>query len=73
LHHLYIDPSWMGRGIGDQFMEIALQRQPRGLQLWAFQSNRRAHWFYERHGFAAVERTDGGGNEEHWPDVRYVR
>jgi GNAT superfamily N-acetyltransferase len=72
LHHLYIDPSWMGRGLGDQFMAIAKQRQPEGLQLWAFQSNARGRRFYEHHGFAAVEFTDGMGNEERWPDVRYA-
>ena len=73
LHHLYIDPSWMGRGLGDQFMELVSTRQQRGLQLWAFQTNARARRFYERHGFKAVELTDGSGNEERWPDVRYVR
>jgi 8-oxo-dGTP pyrophosphatase MutT (NUDIX family) len=73
LHHLYIDPSWMGRGLGDRFMELAGQRQPGELQLWAFQSNAKAHRFYERHGFTAVEHTDGAGNEERWPDVRYMR
>jgi 8-oxo-dGTP pyrophosphatase MutT (NUDIX family) len=72
LHHLYIDPSWMGRGLGDEFMALARQRQPEGVQLWAFQSNARARRFYERHGFRAVEFTDGEGNEERRPDVRYV-
>jgi 8-oxo-dGTP pyrophosphatase MutT (NUDIX family)/ribosomal protein S18 acetylase RimI-like enzyme len=72
LHHLYIDPSWMGRGLGDQFMAIARQRQPDGVQLWAFQSNTRGRRFYEHHGFTAVEFTDGSANEEHWPDVRYA-
>jgi 8-oxo-dGTP pyrophosphatase MutT (NUDIX family)/GNAT superfamily N-acetyltransferase len=71
LHHLYIDPSWMGRGVGDQFMALARQRQPDGLQLWAFETNAKARRFYERHGFTAVEFTDGSGNEERWPDVRY--
>jgi 8-oxo-dGTP pyrophosphatase MutT (NUDIX family)/GNAT superfamily N-acetyltransferase len=72
LHHLYIDPSWMGRGLGDQFIALARQREPDGLQVWAFQSNTAARRFYERHGFVAVEFTDGQGNEERWPDVRYV-
>jgi 8-oxo-dGTP pyrophosphatase MutT (NUDIX family)/GNAT superfamily N-acetyltransferase len=73
LHHLYVDPSWMGRGIGDRFMQVAGERQPQGLQLWAFQSNEKACRFYERHGFTAVEHTDGQRNEEQWPDVRYAR
>ena len=51
---------------------LARQRQPGQLQLWAFQSNAGGRRFYERHGFAAVEFTDGAGNEERWPDVRYV-
>ena len=72
LHHLYIDPSWMGRGLGDRFMALARQRQPGELQLWAFETNTRARRFYERHGFVAVEFTDGAGNQERWPDVRYV-
>ena len=40
--------------------------------LWVFESNRRAQAFYERHGFVAVERTDGTGNEEQEPDIRYA-
>jgi hypothetical protein len=27
--------------------------------------------FYERHGFMAIEFTDGSGNEEKEPDVLY--
>jgi 8-oxo-dGTP pyrophosphatase MutT (NUDIX family)/L-amino acid N-acyltransferase YncA len=72
LQHLYIDPSWMGRGLGNQLMDVVRQRQPGELQLWTFQTNSAARRFYERHGFDAVELTDGSGNEEHWPDVRYV-
>jgi 8-oxo-dGTP pyrophosphatase MutT (NUDIX family)/GNAT superfamily N-acetyltransferase len=72
LHHLYIDPSWMGRGLGDQLTALARQRQAGELQLWVFQSNTGARRFYERHGFVAVELTDGAGNDERWPDVRYI-
>ncbi|QOV39052.1 GNAT family N-acetyltransferase [Streptomyces ferrugineus] len=72
LSQLYLDPDWRGRGIGDRFVALAKQRRPDGLSLWTFQVNRPAHRFYERHGFVAVEYTDGGGNEEREPDVRYV-
>ncbi len=72
LDQLYLDPAWRGRGIGDRFVELAKRRQPSGLQLWTFQVNGPARRFYERHGFVAVESTDGAGNQEREPDVRYV-
>ncbi|MEU3316847.1 GNAT family N-acetyltransferase [Streptomyces sp. NPDC006662] len=72
LKQLYIDPPWRGRGLGDQFMGVAKQRQPDGLTLWTFQVNTSAQRFYQRHGFTAVERTDGRHNDEHEPDVRLV-
>ncbi|MFI1370599.1 GNAT family N-acetyltransferase [Streptomyces longwoodensis] len=72
LSQLYLAPEWRGRGIGDRFVSLARQRSPHGLTLWTFQVNEPAHRFYERHGFTAVEFTDGSGNEEREPDVRYV-
>ena len=42
-----------------------------GLELWTFQINATAQRFYERHGFVAVDRTDGSANEEREPDIRY--
>ncbi|EYT80512.1 hypothetical protein CF54_25055 [Streptomyces sp. Tu 6176] len=69
---LYLDPAWRGRGLGDRFVALAKERRPRGLELWTFQVNAPAHRFYERHGFVAAEYTDGSGNEEREPDVRYV-
>ncbi|MFJ4482276.1 GNAT family N-acetyltransferase [Streptomyces longwoodensis] len=72
LSQLYLAPEWRGRGIGDRFVSLAQERSPRGLTLWTFQVNEPAHRFYERHGFTAVEFTDGSGNEEREPDVRYV-
>ncbi|MEU0411662.1 GNAT family N-acetyltransferase [Streptomyces griseorubiginosus] len=72
LSQLYLDPDWRGRGIGDRFVALAKERSPEGLSLWTFQVNKPAHRFYERHGFVETERTDGSGNEEREPDVRYV-
>ncbi|MEU3335943.1 GNAT family N-acetyltransferase [Streptomyces sp. NPDC006668] len=72
LSQLYLAPDWRGRGLGDRFVSLAKERSPLGLTLWTFQVNRPAHRFYERHGFVAVEYTDGGGNEEREPDVRYL-
>ena len=72
LDHLYLAPGKTGRGAGSQLVRLAKERRPGGLQLWTFQVNVGARRFYERHGFTASEFTDGAGNEEHTPDVRYV-
>ena len=72
IEQLYLAPAWRGRGIGDRFIELAKLRRPGGLALWTFQVNQPAQRFYERHGFAAVRRTDGSDNEEREPDMRYV-
>lgn len=69
---LYVDPAWTGQGLGTRFVDPAKRRRPGGLQLWTFVSNVRAQRFYERHGFTVEERTDGGGNEEQTPDLRYA-
>ena len=69
---LYVEPGLTGRGIGSALLATAKQARPDGLRLWAFQSNAAALRFYECHGFAEVERTDGRDNEERAPDVRYV-
>jgi GNAT superfamily N-acetyltransferase len=69
---LYVDPSRWSRGIGSLLLAHAKQQRPDGLWLWTFQANTGARRFYERHGFVAVAATDGSGNEEHAPDVRYA-
>jgi GNAT superfamily N-acetyltransferase len=71
LEQLYVLPHAQGQGIGAALVEHAKAQRPAGLQLWAFASNAPARAFYESHGFVAVEETDGAGNEEHAPDVRY--
>lgn len=67
---LYMDPDWTGRGLGSMLVDVAKEQRPDGLDLWAFQSNVGALRFYERHGFVAIETTDGA-NEEGAPDVHY--
>ncbi len=70
---LYVAPERLGEGIGRRLLDVAKEQAGNdGLQLWTFQINDRARRFYERNGFAIAEMTDGSGNEEHEPDVRYV-
>jgi GNAT superfamily N-acetyltransferase len=71
LHHLYIHPGFHRQGLGTTLLNWAKAERPAGLQLWCFQANAPARAFYERHGFVAVEETDGAGNMEKTPDVRY--
>lgn len=72
LDQLYVDPRRQSRGAGSALVRLAQSRRPGGLSLWTFQTNLGAQRFYERHGFDAVERTDGSGNDEKAPDIRYV-
>lgn len=72
LAQLYVHPDQQGRGVGSLLVALAKSLRPDGLYLWTFESNLGAQRFYERHGFIAVERTDGSGNDEQSPDVRYV-
>jgi ribosomal protein S18 acetylase RimI-like enzyme len=71
IQHLFIHPGAQGRGIGPRLLAKALE-DGRPKELWTFQQNARARRFYEARGFRAVEFTDGEGNEEKTPDVRYL-
>jgi len=72
VEQLYVRQPWTGRGIGSRLLGLAKEHRPGGLELWTFQVNAGARRFYQRHGFVAAEMTDGAGNEERQPDVRYV-
>lgn len=72
IEHLYVSPLFTGRGVGSRLLEIAKQESPGELRLWTFASNVGAQRFYERHGFVALRRTDGSGNEEGAPDIEYA-
>lgn len=71
VEQLYLTPSYLGRGLGRRFIELARERRPNGLDLYCFQVNARARSFYEHHGFREIARGDGSGNQEHQPDIRY--
>ena len=71
LSHLYVHPDAIGTGVGHALFEHVKTLRPDGFQFWVFQQNERARRFYEAHGATAVEFTDGAGNEEKTPDVRY--
>ena len=66
-----VDPAVVRQGLGSMLLAHALGTLPRPVRLYTFQANNGARRFYERHGFAAIQFTDGHGNEEHCPDVLY--
>lgn len=68
---LYVEPGRWRDGIGTALLEVAKERSEGAIELWCFAANEPARRFYERHAFLAVEETDGSGNEEGAPDVRY--
>lgn len=68
---LYTRPDRIGRGAGTQLIEAAKGTGVSALELWCFQANTRARRFYKARGFHAIRFTDGAGNEEKTPDVRY--
>ncbi len=71
IDQLYVRPGWVGRGVGTKMLEHAHRHLPRPIRLYTFQANVGARRFYERHGYQAIEFTDGRANEEHCPDVLY--
>lgn len=69
--HLYVAPDRVGQGIGGRLLDHVMAGAGM-LELWCFQANMPARRFYEARGFRAVECTDGAGNEEKTPDIRYA-
>lgn len=72
LEFLYIRHASRGKGIGAMLLNRCKFACPDGFGLWTFQQNTPARRFYEREGFIEAERSDGAGNEEGLPDIRYI-
>ncbi len=71
INALYVSESARGIGLGSALLS-RVQSQHRHLELWTFEANKLAQIFYEARGFQEVERTDGAGNDENLPDIRYL-
>lgn len=71
IDQLHFAPGHTGLGGGSVLLQQALAQLPRPVRLYTFQPNSGARRFYERHGFQAIEFSDGSGNEERCPDVLY--
>ncbi len=70
IHALYLAPPVRGQGIGKMLLDHA-KAQEKQLGLWTFQANIPAQRFYLREGFSEVRRSQGEGNDEGLPDIRY--
>lgn len=70
LNALYVAQEARGQGVGSALLQRLQARKDR-LSLWTFQQNQRAQSFYKAHGFVEVARTDGSGNDEKLPDIRF--
>lgn len=70
IHALYLAPHARGRGVGKALLDLAKAGRDR-LGLYTFVANERAQRFYLREGFVETGRTNGQGNDEGLPDIRY--
>ena len=73
IEQMFVHPSHVGNGVGAKLLAHALSTVPSPVRLYTFQENTGARCFYERHGFVAIQFTNGETNEEHCPDVLYER
>jgi ribosomal protein S18 acetylase RimI-like enzyme len=71
IDQLYLSPSVINRGIGTLLLTEAKSILGSPIHLHTFQENSDARRFYERHGFKALEFSDGSKNEEKCPDILY--
>ena len=71
IHSLYLSRGLRGQGIGTRLLSQAKAQSDR-LELYVFQANPGAARFYLREGFVEVARSDGSGNDENLPDIKFT-
>jgi GNAT superfamily N-acetyltransferase len=71
LDGFYVAPGHQRRGVGAALFRHVQELRPERFGFWVFRDNDRARRFYEAHGAYFLYETDGAGNEERTPDVRY--
>jgi GNAT superfamily N-acetyltransferase len=71
IDQMYIHPQHVNKGIGTALITHVLGSTYKPILLYTFQRNTGARRFYERHGFRAIQFSDGKNNEEQCPDVLY--
>lgn len=71
IDQIYVAPGRTGHGVGQRLLDQALRSLRPPVRLYTFQANEGSRRFYERHGFRALQFTDGSQNEERCPDVLY--
>lgn len=70
VHALFVSEKMRGLGLGHRLLRGA-QMEEYALDLWTYQANTAAQRFYLREGFSETERSDGAGNDEKLPDIRF--
>jgi len=71
LHALYVASHVRRQGYGRALL-AQVQMGVDTLTLWTFQANTDAQAFYAAHGFTEAARTDGAGNDEGLPDIKFT-
>ena len=71
IEQMYVDPKYVNKGIGTFMLNTVIQSMSNPIRLFTFQENSGARRLYERHGFKAIEFSNGEHNEESCPDVLY--